>query len=154
MSPADWRLRFLVRLWSLHPSYLDPKGLVALWREGLLAKKVLKRQTKGYRFHPQLERFKAQPDATAAIDHYLTVVYEEGVRRGYHFDRRKLDGLTFRRKIAVTDGQLLYEMQHLKRKLEVRTKGWYSRLRSERLPTPHPLFRVVRGGVAGWERVR
>lgn len=30
-----------MRLWSLHPSYLDAVGLVALWREGLLARKVL-----------------------------------------------------------------------------------------------------------------
>jgi len=30
-----------MRLWSLHPRYLDAKGLVALWREGLLAQKVL-----------------------------------------------------------------------------------------------------------------
>ena len=36
-----------MRLWSLHPRYLDAKGLVALWREGLLAQAVLKGQTKG-----------------------------------------------------------------------------------------------------------
>ena len=46
-----------MRLWSLHPKYLDSKGLVAVWREGLLALEVLKGNTKGYRSHPQLTRF-------------------------------------------------------------------------------------------------
>ena len=46
-----------MRLWSLHPKYLDIKGLVACWREGLLARKVLLDQTKGYKNHPQLIRF-------------------------------------------------------------------------------------------------
>ena len=27
-----------MRLWSLHPKHLDPQGLVARWREGLLAR--------------------------------------------------------------------------------------------------------------------
>jgi hypothetical protein len=31
-----------MRIWSLHPKYLDSKGLVALWRESLLAKNVLR----------------------------------------------------------------------------------------------------------------
>ncbi|WP_368086417.1 pyrimidine dimer DNA glycosylase/endonuclease V [Nitrosomonas sp. Nm34] len=26
-----------MRLWSIHPKYLDAKGLLALWREGLQA---------------------------------------------------------------------------------------------------------------------
>ena len=30
-----------MRLWSLSPRYLDVKGLVAVWREGLLADAVL-----------------------------------------------------------------------------------------------------------------
>jgi hypothetical protein len=36
-----------MRLWSLHLKYLDAKGLVAVW--GLLAKKVSKEKTKGYK---------------------------------------------------------------------------------------------------------
>lgn len=38
-----------MRLWVSHPKYLDCKGLVALWRESLLARKVLKGKTKGWR---------------------------------------------------------------------------------------------------------
>jgi len=47
-----------LRLWSIHPKYLDYKGLVAVWREGLLAKRVLMGETKEYRDHPQLLRLK------------------------------------------------------------------------------------------------
>lgn len=37
-----------MRLWSIHPRYLDTKGLVALWRETLLlAQAVLFGNTKG-----------------------------------------------------------------------------------------------------------
>ena len=38
-----------MRLWSLRPKYLDSQGLVALWREGLLAQAVLRGKTRGYR---------------------------------------------------------------------------------------------------------
>ncbi len=31
-----------MRLWTLHPKYLDPRGLVALWREALFAQAVLR----------------------------------------------------------------------------------------------------------------
>ncbi|MGA2330816.1 MAG: pyrimidine dimer DNA glycosylase/endonuclease V [Syntrophales bacterium] len=48
-----------MRLWSLHPGYVDARGLVALWREGMLARKVLQHQTKGYKNHLQLHRFSA-----------------------------------------------------------------------------------------------
>ncbi|MFP3165813.1 MAG: pyrimidine dimer DNA glycosylase/endonuclease V, partial [Nitrososphaeria archaeon] len=30
-----------MRLWSLHPSFLDKQGILGVWREGLLAQKVL-----------------------------------------------------------------------------------------------------------------
>ena len=37
-----------IRIWTLHPKYLDAKGLVAVWREALLAKHVLENKAKGY----------------------------------------------------------------------------------------------------------
>ena len=70
-----------MRLWSLHPRYLDSKGLVALWREALLAKAVLSGRTRGYRQHPQLARFRAHPEARAAINAYLAAVHEEATGR-------------------------------------------------------------------------
>lgn len=66
-----------MRLWTLHPKYLDRQGLLALWREGLLAQAVLAGKTKGYRNHPQLIRFKSARDPLAAIGCYLTIVHRE-----------------------------------------------------------------------------
>ncbi|HWQ19849.1 MAG TPA: pyrimidine dimer DNA glycosylase/endonuclease V, partial [Methanotrichaceae archaeon] len=73
-------------MWSIHPKYLDARGLVALWREGLLAQKVLRGETQGYRYHPQLNRFKEAEDPKAAIAGYLKEVVKEAGRRGYCFD--------------------------------------------------------------------
>ena len=104
-----------MRLWSLHPSYLDAKGLVALWRETLLAQKVLKGETKGYKNHPQLERFKAVPDPLAAVASFLQGVYDEAVKRGYKFDKSKIGEGRYQAKIPVTSGQMQYETDHLKK---------------------------------------
>ena len=79
-----------MRLWSLHPRYLDPQGLVALWREALLARAVLRGKTRGYRNHPQLARFRAHRSPRAAISAYLGAVHDEAVQRGYSFDARKI----------------------------------------------------------------
>src|SRR3974390_3166126 len=109
-----------MRLWTLHPRYLDAQGLVALWREGLLARAVLKGATKGYRHHPQLERFRAHAAPLIAINTYLRAVVNEAERRGDSFDRRKIG--PGRRDIALsaTRGQVAYEWQHLLRKLRAR----------------------------------
>jgi hypothetical protein len=143
-----------MRLWSLHPSYMDAKGLVALWREGLLARKVLLGQTHGYRQHPQLIRFKAHADPIRAIDGYLWTVHEESVRRGYHFDSGKLGIKPRRMKLSVTDGQLRYEFEHLRCKLKQRDKDRYRQIASIGTPQAHPLFRVVPGEVEEWEKVQ
>ena len=141
-----------MRLWTPHPMYLDAKGLVALWREGLLAKQVLAGNTRGYRNHPQLDRFRAHPRPDAAIDAYLSVVLAEARRRGYRFDERKLRGLGLSRRMPETRGQLLYEWGHLLKKLRVRDPARFQALRHLSAPQSHPLFRVVAGGVRSWER--
>src|SRR5262245_37397839 len=105
-----------MRLWSLHPSYLDAKGLVACWRESLLAKAVLSGRTRGYRSHPQLHRFRSHRDPIAAINEYLRALYNEAVVRGYEFDRRKLGRTRTSRRIAVRSDQVRFELQHLSRK--------------------------------------
>jgi len=94
-----------MRLWSLHPKYLDSKGLVALWREALLAKNVLEGKTKGYKNHPQLLRFKELNDPVGGINQYLTAVYEEALERGYHFNRSKISFDHSPTKIHVTKGR-------------------------------------------------
>ena len=109
-----------MRLWSLHPRYLDTKGLVALWREALLAQAVLRGRTRGYKHHPQLERFRAHASPRLAINAYLAAVHEEATARGYSFARRKVGQVRRVARIDVTRGQLDYEWRHLRRKLAPR----------------------------------
>lgn len=141
-----------MRLWSLHPKYLDAKGLVALWREALLAQKVLKGGTRGYRNHPQLGRFRDQPDPVAAISKYLAHIHAEAMRRGYRFDGKKIEPLWTVSRIPCTRGQLLYEWEHLKSKVKPRDPGTYQELLPVTLPEPHPLFFIRSGDVESWER--
>lgn len=141
-----------MRLWSIHPEYLDAAGLVALWREGLLAKKVLQGRTKGYRHHPQVIRFRNQKFPVASINNYLLAVWVESVRRGYAFDKRKLGPQRRVRRIPIPAGQLLFEFMHLRRKLRMRNRKLFLATSNVKKPAAHPLFRVHNGPVAGWEK--
>jgi hypothetical protein len=141
-----------MRLWTLHPRYLDPQGLLALWREALLARAVLRGETRGYRHHPQLDRFRAHPSPRSAINAYLAAVLAESRARGYAFDARKVGPVRTRTRIAVTDGQLAYEWRHLLRKLRARRPALHRAWRVVHFPEPHPLFRVRPGPVEPWER--
>ena len=141
-----------MRLWSIHLSYLDSKGLVALWREGLLALHVLQGKTKGYTKHPQLIRFKAQEDPIGAISAYLHSVVDEADARQYKFDRSKLPLFNNFPQIAVTKGQIMYEIEHLKSKLKARDMQKYLHLTSLQVFKSHPLFRVVPGEKEDWEK--
>jgi hypothetical protein len=143
-----------MRLWTLHPKYLDPQGLVALWREALLARAVLRDETRGYRHHPQLQRFRTQAAARSAINAYLAAVLAEAEARGYAFDRRKVGPARGRITIRSTTGQLEYERRHLLRKLKGRNPTLYRRWRSVEVPDPHPMFRLDDGPVEPWERTR
>jgi hypothetical protein len=148
---TPWSLK-PVRLWSLHPAELDVKGLVACWREGLLARAVLHGQTRGYKNHPQLDRFKAQPDPQAALDTFLAALCDEADVRGYHFAREKLD----KHRVAlasmtVTDQQIALEWNHLAAKLAVRDTPRYQAM-NNRQPRPHPLFQIISGSIEPWEK--
>jgi hypothetical protein len=143
-----------MRLWSLHPKYLDPQGLVALWREALLARAVLSGNTRGYRSHPQLERFSSHAAPLAAIDSYLHGVYTEATGRGYAFDRSKLGRARIRTRIVVTEGQLEHEWRHLLEKLSARSPELHRRWASQADWVCHPLFDIRPGPVAAWERIR
>ena len=143
-----------MRLWSLHPKYLDRQGLLALWREALLAQAVLRGRTRGYTRHPQLERFHAHASPRLAINAYLAAVHVEATSRGYAFDRRKIGPLRAVEPIPVTRGQLACEWQHLLTKLSIRTPSLFDRLQGETDPRCHPLFRPRSGPVASWERAR
>ena len=143
-----------MRLWSLHPSYLDARGLVALWREALLAQAVLRGRTTGYVHHPQLERFRRRPSPAGAIAEYLRGVHAESVARGYRFDARKVGPARDAGPVPVTRGQLEHEWAHLLAKLALRDPERRALLEGVRQPRAHPLFRVVPGGVEPWERGR
>jgi hypothetical protein len=140
-----------MRLWSLHPSYLDARGLVALWREALLAQAVLRGRTRGYKRHPQLRRFIESAAPRAAMAAYLRAVLAEAARRGYRFDAHKIGRSRRVETLRVTRGQLQYELEHLSRKLKIRAPAWLAGWPAMGVPRVHPLFEVVRGGVAAWE---
>jgi hypothetical protein len=141
-----------MRLWSLHPRYLDAPGLVALWREALLAKAVIGGKTRGYTRHPQLERFRSHAYPRSAINAYLVSVCDEADQRGYAFDRTKVGPIRDIEPIAVSAGQLAYEWHHLQGKLAVRNPDLLARWCDITMPACHPIFRRRPGPVAVWER--
>lgn len=141
-----------MRLWTVHPRYLDARGLGAVWREALLARAVLRGRTRGYKRHPQLDRFREAAAPIGSINAYLDAVYVEAERRGYHFDKSKLGRRMRVPRLAASEGQLEYEWTHLCRKLRRRSPAWLQSLGTVRSPDAHPLFRVTRGPVASWER--
>ena len=141
-----------MRIWSLHPQYLDPQGLVALWRETLLAQAVLRGETRGYRNHPQLDRFKKHSAPLAAISLYLKGVHEEAMARGYSFDKSKIKPTRKAVSLTVTTGQLVYEWTHLLAKLKVRNPVLYRKWQYVEVPEAHYIFTVCAGDVESWER--
>ncbi|GKS68519.1 pyrimidine dimer DNA glycosylase /DNA-(apurinic or apyrimidinic site) lyase [Nitrosomonas sp. PY1] len=143
-----------MRLWTIHPRYLDAKGLVALWREALLAQAVISGLTKGYKYHPQLNRFYSHESPRSAINVYLFHIHAESVQRGYHFDPSKFEQISTTTKlIHATTGQLNYEWQHLLAKLEVRSPEVYQTWAKLDRPEAHPLFQLKSGAIADWEIV-
>ncbi len=142
-----------MRLWSLHPRYLDRMGLLAVWREGLLAKNVLLGKTKGYKHHPQLLRFQTVNVPLDAINFYLQIIYEEAENRTYKFSLNKLLITPNQIKINVTIGQINYEKQHLLKKLKVRDIPRHETLFNDENPSLHPIFNLVDGEIASWEKV-
>ncbi len=142
-----------MRLWSIHPKYLDAKGLVALWRETLLAKNVLEGKTKGYKNHPQLIRFKEMKRPVEAINQYLAGIWEEAEKRGYKFDKSKINWEFVSQKMNVTDGQMAYELQHLLKKLEIRETSQFYKLRDLERIDPAKIFDRIEGEIEKWEIV-
>ena len=145
-----------MRLWSIHPKYLDCKGLLAVWREGLLAKQVLEGKTKGYCNHPQLSRFKQYEKPLDLIDAYLFQIYLEAERRNYSFNPSKIRALKLQEAITVTRGQLEYEFTHLLKKLETRDKKKLEELKNLNPKTieANPIFKIVDGEIEKWEKTR
>ena len=140
-----------MRLWSLHPKYLDSKGLVALWREALLGKNVLEGKTKGYKNHPQLNRFKNTKYPVDSINQYLSEVYNEASNRNYKFDKQKINWGYKKNKVTVTFGQLNFEVKHLLSKLKTRDSNKHKELINLQTIDIHPLFEIIDGEIEDWE---
>lgn len=143
-----------MRLWSIDPSYLDRIGLVALWREGLLARKVLSGKTKGYKHHPQLERFKESKKPLAQLDLYLQEVLKEACSRNYNFNASKITKGAKKGEIKIGQGQLDYEFQHLLLKLKSRDYKKYKAIKAESKIRPNKAFKAIKGPVASWEKIK
>jgi hypothetical protein len=141
-----------MRIWTIHPKYLDTKGLLAVWREALLAQKVLENKTKGYRNHPQLRRFKGSADPVGAIAGYLRGIYVEAVDRGYQFSEDKIRRGEFSGEITCTRGQLLFEWRHFREKVISRDLRRYREIEVIKNPDAHPLFTIVEGEREDWEK--
>jgi len=141
-----------MRLWSVHPRYLDRQGLTACWREALLAQTVVERTSGGYSNHPQLQRFRGTADPLAAVGAYLRGVADEADARGYSFTTSKILRKGDVAQIPVTTGQLDYEWRHLLGKLAVRSPDRFEQFRDLDRPDAHPLFTVVEGAIETWER--
>ena len=142
-----------MRIWSIHPKYLDTKGLLAVWRESLLAQKVLEGNTKGYTNHPQLLRFRNSNHPLQSIGHYLREICVEAKVRTYKFDDVKIHYPDGKAMMSVTKEQVLYEWRHLLSKLRVRDVDRYYKLKNTDFPEVHPMFFVVDGPIERWERI-
>lgn len=139
-----------MRLWTLHPQFLDRQGLLGLWREGLLALAVLSGKTKGYKNHPQLDRFRDSPEV---LLEYMAEVRMEMLRRGYR--PKAIPVTASRSKIAVSCGQVDFEIGHLAKKMLRRGNlaEHKSLVTSQPQQRVHPLFTVTkREGLEKWER--
>ena len=143
-----------MRLWTIHPKYLDRQGLLAVWREGLLAQSVLSGGTKGYKNHPQLLRFKQQSDPIKAIGNFLDEIQIEATKRNYNFNRSKIIIINNTSQISTTTGQLDYEMKHLLNKLLKRSPEQYKKISLLENVLPHPIFQIFPGNVESWEKVK
>lgn len=144
-----------MRLWSIHPKYLDTKGLLAVWREGLLAKKVLEKKIQAYENHPQLIRFKNHKNPVKAINCYLNYIYIESKKRNYNFNKEKILPIKDQNIISVTKNQVKYEFQHLLNKLLNRDLKKYNELKKIKINEIeiNPIFYIVEGEIESWEKI-
>lgn len=149
-----------MRIWSVHPRFLDRQALIAGWRETLLAQKVLDGGTKGYKHHPQLDRWRETPEPLVSIGSYLWGLREEATARGYQFDAGRIlfppaDPRALDASMPLSTGQLDLEWHHLETKVQARSPEVYARWFApgvEQEAAPHPMFRLFEGPRASWER--
>ncbi len=151
-----------MRIWSINPKYLDQKGLIACWRESLLAKNVLEGKTIGYKNHPQLIRFKKTKNSLLYINSYLYEIYNEAKNRNYNFSKDKIDFLLIKKftknldknKIPLHDKQLKYEWEHIQKKLKIRDIKKYKENKKVETVEANPIFKIIQGEIESWEIIK
>ena len=89
-----------------------------------------------------------------SINQYLSGVYTEAIKRGYHFNRNKIDWNYKSIKIPVTSGQVEYETSHLLKKLKMRDLSRYNYLIHQKELLTHPIFEIINGVIEEWEVVK
>lgn len=142
-----------MRLWSIHPKYLDSKWLLACWREWLLAKKVLEWKTKWYKNHAQLSRFKESKDKITSINAFLYQIYKEAKNRGYNFSLDKIKKIEDKEIINVTSKQIGYEFKHLLNKLKTRDIKKYEEIKNTHNIEINPFFKEIIWEIEEWEKI-
>lgn len=142
-----------MRLWSIHPKYLDRAWLLACWREWLLAKKVLEWNTKWYKNHPQLIRFKQLREPLVWINAFLSQIYLESVRRWYKFNSDKICLVSDINIIKVTEWQVQFEVKHLSNKLLIRDYERYLILSKNNKIDINSIFELIPWDIELWEKI-
>lgn len=140
-----------MRIWSIHPKYLDTKRLTAQWREALLCKNVIEGKTKGYVNHPQFIRIKNHNKPIEFINAYLLTIWEEANKRLFKYDKSKIDmdkAILFKNKMEVSDKQLEYEYYHMMLK-----SGKIEHILINEIES-NPLFNIIEGDIMIYERVK
>lgn len=162
-----------MRVWSIHPAYLDTKGLVASWKEGIQGLNALRNPRKPngkwamFAHHPQLIRFKRFENPELCLSEYLHFIADEADRRNYNFNRNlilpRLDENPY--QIWITCGQLIYEWDFLSHKVTCRTGFWeYGKPTINGKSTVetiaswscvvHPMVVLIPGDIECWEKVK
>lgn len=143
-----------MRIWTIHPKYLDGIGLVSAWREGIGARNIIAENKIGYSRHPQLDRFRSK--SVDFLNAYLYFLNEEAEKRGYKFDKSKIASFSLKGdRIPVNKGQVEYEFKLLQHKLSVRNKEVYAVNKKVRNIQVIPIYRILPSSkIEDWERIK
>ena len=141
----------LSRIWSLHPKYLDGIEIFFLWRNCIMAKKILDGTEKVNRKFPHLARFESSSNPIGAINIYLSEVYKIASTHGKNFKLDKFDDSFKDISLNVTKGQMEYEVELFKKKLRNRSSDTNALIFKIKIIEPNPLFKVVEGNKEAWD---
>lgn len=156
-----------MRLWTIHPKYLDGKRLTSQWKEGIQMMHIWKEigenpepaKRLGYVSHPQVRRLSnllvADSGLISLLLHqHLTAVHEESVQRSYSFNKKLIDDLApdckNAPKVYVTMGQVAYEFALMATK----NNEWSQKVAIDPYMLCNPIFQVVSGSIESWEKTK